>query len=151
MQTGGYNEGIHRLPLDSVTADCKRKCNDILGTPNDSGMLFCVAFEVLVENLHRDHMLAYRLRNGQHPWDDGNDLAVAVHRRWIFPDDLNYRHELIANYDYWAKELFSNSNLQLELLPHLGLATFVKDPFITKKELARATASFVQVIPEDKI
>lgn len=81
----------------------------------------------------------------------GNDLAVAVHRRWIFPDDVNYRHELIANYDYWAKELFSNSNLQLELLPHLGLATFVKDPFITKKELARATASFVQVIPEDKI
>mmetsp|Transcript_119553 Transcript_119553/g.338364 ORF Transcript_119553/g.338364 Transcript_119553/m.338364 type:complete len:192 (-) Transcript_119553:86-661(-) len=137
-----YDENVHLLPLDPVTATIKQKCNDLLDCPNDSSMLFCLAFEVMVENLHRDHMLMYRLLHGQLPWHERVESPGMVSRYWRFPTDDNYTQEMIANYDYWAKELFFNRDLRLEKLPNLGLSTFVKDPLITKKELAKATKSF---------
>ena len=56
FDTRDYNENIHLLNVTPVTAARRRRCIDVLGVPNDSGMLFTVAFEVLVTNLYADDM-----------------------------------------------------------------------------------------------
>ena len=84
-----------------------------LSTNNDSGMLFCVAFEGMIESLHRDAMLEYRILHSQTPWKEVIDSPGVISEHWRIPNELNYRQEMLAN---WAKELFFNPHLRLEKL-----------------------------------
>jgi hypothetical protein len=150
FDTRDYNENIHLLNVTPVTAARRRRCIDVLGVPNDSGMLFTVAFEVLVTNLHADDMNIIRLRAGGRPWVVALNRPGPLTGPWLFPTDPRYRQEMISNYNFWAKELFFNANFRLEMLENMGLSTFLKDPYLTKKELSIDSKSYVQVLTEEK-
>jgi len=51
-----------------------------------------------------------------------------------------------AHYDYWGNALFNNPFFRLEKLDNLGWSTFLKIPYLPKRELVKASRSYVEIL-----
>lgn len=141
------NENQHIYDLQQVTPESLKLCIDYLWNCVDNERLFCLAFEYFHWNITKDYNNFLSMSLGNEPW------KAAYHNEdsdseWRYPLEIEYKEEMLAHYNYWGNEIFSNDYFKIKKYPGLGLCTYLRRDkrSLSKARLAIHSKSFVEVL-----
>lgn len=143
------DEMQHVLDMPEVSPAALKQCIDFLWNIVDSDRLFCLAFEYFRWNISKDYNAFVSMACGNQPWKDAYHHEDSnSESEWRYPNDIQYKKEMLAHYNYWGKVIFSNNYFHIKKRPGLGLCTFLKreQRSLSKARLAIHSKSFVEVL-----